>query len=92
MAIPSKLKVLILGSCVSRDIFNHGGVHGEFELFAYYARSSLASLALQPLDEEVHLKKIKSTFQRRMVTQDIKKLFLAEIDNWSFDVLTDRSY
>lgn len=27
--------------------------------FAYYARSSLASLALQPLDEEVHLKKNK---------------------------------
>lgn len=81
-------RVLILGSCVSRDIFNIDAVSG-FKLVDYYSRSSLASLGTKPLSmNEDELFRIASPFQRRMVTRDIQKSFFCDaLDEKKFDVL-----
>jgi hypothetical protein len=78
-------KVLIFGSCVSRDAFEYAEP-GEFEIIGYYARSSLASLATQPkIDKEI-LKKIESKFQRKMVEADMAKTFWQVLDEAEFDI------
>lgn len=69
-------RVLILGSCVSRDILNFAG-DGSIALVDYYARSSIASLGSSPAQLSTeNLDRIASTFQRRMVERDLSKDFL----------------
>jgi len=69
-------RVLILGSCVSRDILNFAG-DGSVALVDYYARSSIASLGTSPAQlSTVYLNRIASDFQRRMVERDLSKEFL----------------
>lgn len=81
------IRVLILGSCVSRDILSFAHDQ-QFELVDYYARSSLASLGTMPIPiREEDLTKINSPFQRRMVLRDIRKSFLDDFKNQEFDVL-----
>lgn len=80
-------RVLIFGSCVSRDILNFA-YDQQFELVDYYARSSLASLGTMPIPmQKEDLTKINSSFQRRMVLRDIHKSFLDDLENKEFDVL-----
>lgn len=81
------LRLLIFGSCVSRDILNHQGNAEKIFLVDYYARSSFASLGLQPCDERVELSKIDSAFQRRMVERDLCKAFFCDLERLSFDIL-----
>lgn len=73
-------RVLILGSCVSRDILNYDG-SGGLVLADYFARSSIASLVSTPaaLDEDAY-GRIASPFQRRTVRRDVDKEFLR---NWT---------
>jgi Family of unknown function (DUF6270) len=78
-------KVLIFGSCVSRDAFEYAEP-GQFEIVGYYARSSLASLATAPnIDKEI-LEKIESKFQRKMVEADMTKTFWRILDEAEFDI------
>lgn len=82
-----QLKILIFGSCVSRDIISFAGDQ-EFELVDYYARSSLASLGAIPVGTcEKDLVQISSQFQRRMVVRDMSKSFFDDLKTLEFDVL-----
>lgn len=87
MIATTPLRLLIFGSCVSRDILNYLSRKEDIPLVDYYARCSLASLGLKPLDEPVDVAKISSVFQRRMVERDIKKTFLDDLGRLEFDVL-----
>lgn len=67
-------KVFVLGSCVSRDPLELVG--HSFELVGYIARSSFASgFDATPASGEVaaSLEKIASSFQRRMVENDLSR-------------------
>jgi hypothetical protein len=73
-------RVLIFGSCVSRDILNFAGGSSRITLVDYYARSSIASLETDPCDlDEAYFDRIKSDFQRRMVRRDLSKAFLQDV-------------
>lgn len=71
---PRKIRLLILGSCVSRDAFRTSG-EGEAEIAVadYYARTSLASLSTKPVTVDIDMTSIASSFQRRMVERDLSK-------------------
>ncbi|MFS8974650.1 DUF6270 domain-containing protein [Cupriavidus necator] len=79
-------KILILGSCVSRDLFEYDDKN-TFDLIGYFARSSFASLASRPLRDRPDTSQIASAFQRRTVGFDIDRAFLDELDGSSFDAL-----
>ena len=78
-------KVMILGSCVSRDAIAIADKL-EFELVGYFARSSLASLATEPSEDKAALDAIESNFQRRMVAADFTKTVLTAIQDGNFDI------
>ncbi|MCS0630972.1 DUF6270 domain-containing protein [Telluria mixta] len=72
-------RVLILGSCVSRDILNFAE-KGTITLTDYFARSSLASIGSEPFRlEDDHYARISSDFQRRMVRRDLEKTLLHDL-------------
>lgn len=81
-------RILIFGSCVSRDIL-HSAENGRVALSDYYARSSIASLGTKPCDmAEARLLRIASEFQRRMVRRDVSKEFLSDaLARTDFDVI-----
>jgi hypothetical protein len=84
------MKVLIYGSCVSRDIFSHSQKNkSSIELVDYYARSSLASVVARPFESsiDIQLEKILSPFQRRMVERDVNKSFFDALDKLEYDIL-----
>jgi hypothetical protein len=87
MAESSSAKVLIFGSCVSRDILNHQQDKTQLVLADYYARCSLASLGARPIDMPATVQNIRSPFQKRMVERDIRKDFLNDLAELQFDVL-----
>lgn len=81
-------RVLILGSCVSRDILNFAET-GMVTLADYFARSSLASIGSEPfyLDDD-HYARISSDFQRRMVRRDLEKTLLHDLATCQdFDII-----
>lgn len=79
-------RVLILGSCVSRDIFEFDEAK-EFEITQYFARTSFASLSSKPYVNKNILEKIASSFQRRMVQWDMQKHFWEVLKQKNFDFL-----
>lgn len=81
----TKPKVLVFGSCVTRDIFNVSGAE-NYELVEYFARSSLSVFASASI-ANFSLDGIESPFQRRMVERDLDKSFIAFLENSSFDIL-----
>ena len=83
----SPVRLLILGSCVSRDILNCKQDDTQLVLVDYYARCSLASLGARPIDMPSAVQNIHSKFQRRMVERDIRKDFLNDLSGLQFDVL-----
>ena len=82
----SPIKVFILGSCVSRDPFEFAD-ELDFDLVAYYARFSFASLAAEPYVDEEILKGIKSNFQRRVARADMDKSVFSAIKSACYDLL-----
>lgn len=78
-------KILIYGSCVSRDPFTES--IKEFEIVDYFARSSFASLSGSTFTQSLNLDLIQSKFQRRQVQRDIEKIFLKRIELDDFDIL-----
>lgn len=87
MSESSPTRLLIFGSCVSRDILNHQPDKKQLVLVDYYARCSLASLGARPIDMPFEIETISSKFQRRMVERDIRKDFLNDLAGLQFDVL-----
>jgi len=87
VAVTSPTRLLILGSCVSRDILNYQHGNKQLVLVDYYARCSLASLGAQPVDMPSSVQNIGSKFQRRMVERDIRKDFLTDLAGLQFDIL-----
>ncbi|AUF97454.1 hypothetical protein CXQ80_17290 [Pseudomonas sp. 02C 26] len=80
------INVLIFGSCVSRDAVEYDK-DGIITLVDYFARSSLAGVGTAASDREVSLSEITSAFQRRIVTYELEKTFLARVQREAFDVL-----
>ncbi|WP_310029834.1 DUF6270 domain-containing protein [Achromobacter deleyi] len=88
------MQVCIFGSCVSRDIFNLAPP-GEFDISLYVARSSIASIFSPPPFEDVYSAKLKSPFQRKLVSWDIEKKAVSLLransaDVFLFDNIDDR--
>lgn len=78
---------LILGSSVSRDVFNFYAPN-TFQLVDYYAGTSLISLmSPPPVASEIALDGIASSFQRRMVERDISRHFRRRIAGLDFEYL-----
>jgi len=66
-------RLLIVGSCVSRDILNFFE-RGTVTLADYYARSSLAALTTLPVElSQLQLARIASPFQRKTVERETTK-------------------
>jgi len=78
------MKISILGSCVSRDIFRIVG--GKYE-FNYYARTSVISAVSRPLQISESDIGLDSAFQRKMVMQDFKKDFIDSTSAFKPDVV-----
>jgi len=78
-------KILIFGSCVSRDILNYQ--NNEIELTDYFARSSLASAFASLSINDTYTKNLDSDFQQRVVAADLGKKFKEYIKIENFDLL-----
>ena len=87
MSESSPTRLLIFGSCVSRDILNYQQNDTQLVLVDYYARCSLASLGARPIEMPSAVENISSRFQKRMVERDIRKDFLNDLVEFQFDVL-----
>jgi hypothetical protein len=84
------IRVLIYGSCVSRDILAYRSpLQSKFQLIDYYSRSSLASLTATPfvVPLSANVDSIASPFQKKMVERDMLKTFFDDIGVLQFDVL-----
>lgn len=86
-------KVLIFGSCVSRDVLNYQ--NNEIELANYFARSSLASAFASLAINDTYTKNLDSDFQRRVVAADLGKKFkeyikIANFDLFLIDLIDER--
>jgi len=80
------MKLIIFGSCVSRDAIEYS-VPDSIEIVGYFARSSFASLTSNIDVDEHALAKITSNFQRSMVRQDMSKEFWQTLERADFDLL-----
>lgn len=92
----SHLNVLILGSCVSRDILNQDQA-GFINLVDYYARTSFASLASKKFSNHslVNIQQIPTNFGKKMVERDLSKdifncLTTSEYDYLLLDLIDER--
>lgn len=81
------LRILIVGSCVSRDAMRYVARPDAAELVDYFARCSLASLASEPLRRQVDLGRLDSPFQQRMVKRDHTKSILGQLGRLDYDML-----
>lgn len=82
----SKFRILIAGSCVSRDILNYDS--GEaFELCGYYARSSFASAFCPVSSKDDFSHNITSKFQSAIVKADLHKTLQSFLKTNEFDLL-----
>lgn len=89
--VKAPARIFILGSCVSRDIFEFD--HSGFALAGYLARTSMAGFGLAPVeDQELRAcaNGLQSAFQRSMALNDIDKSTLSKIKEADSDfVLLD---
>lgn len=82
----SERSVLIYGSCVSRDAFNHADGRG-LRVADYYARSSVASAFGSAPVADSFSGRLASSFQRRQVQRDFRKTLRAQLPNLAHDLL-----
>ena len=75
----------ILGSCVSRDVFNFD-LNKDIKLGKYFARSSFISTVSEPFPEEFNLE-ISSSWQKKVAEADLKKEVFNELSNNSANYL-----
>jgi hypothetical protein len=81
------MRVMILGSCVTRDAFERQDRPWAIELDEYFARSTLASAMDQRHFAGVDLANIASPFQRRMVEFDLADGFAKALGEHEYDLL-----
>lgn len=81
------MRVLILGSCVTRDAFELLPEGHPVELAEYFARSALGSATHPVRFEGVDTDRIGPLFQRRMVKWDLTGSFLPALESLEWDVL-----
>lgn len=83
-------KILISGSCVSRDALSFLK-HDDYHLVGYHARSSFAVLSSDILPKNYFnsLSVIPSAFQKRVVEYDFNHNLLKSLENLEFDVFID---
>lgn len=79
------VRILICGSCVSRDILN-GEVNGV-ELSKYFARSSFASAFSKLPCQDSYSSNLESDFQRRTVAADFSKELPRYLKDGYFDLI-----
>lgn len=84
---PHKKRVFVLGSCVTRDAFELAESKNRFELVGYLARTSFASTFHDKKIYGMDLSPITSSFQRRMVENDLLKTTTEIINNTAFDYI-----
>jgi len=80
------MKILMLGSCIARDVIDVGLDRGVLAIPTCFARSSIASLSSQPAIDEPLLKRIASPYQERCVRADMDKSFLQVLEKEEFDI------
>lgn len=80
------MKILIFGSCVTRDAFTFDK-NNLFTLVRYFARSSLATAFDSLKVEDKYTKKLKSAFQQKIVGADLSKEFRNYVTQQDFDYL-----
>ncbi|WP_130930525.1 DUF6270 domain-containing protein [Pseudomonas sp. Sample_24] len=85
VATKGVVRIVIFGSCVSRDILNYD-VNHAFDLAAYYARSSFASAFTLPPTVDVYSANLSSKFQAAIIKADLEKTLLDKIDELRFDI------
>jgi uncharacterized protein DUF6270 len=82
------LRIFVLGSGVSRDLIE--SAPDRFRTVAHVARTSLASVGMQPVDDRQVREKVVGLGdlnQRRILLNDLDKTTLVEIDAVPHDVL-----
>ena len=79
-------RVLIFGSCVSRDIFNFKNLKSH-EVIEYFARSSFASAFQSVIVLDNYSINLDSAFQRRIVHSDLTKEFPLALESLFYDQL-----
>lgn len=83
-----KTRVLVFGSCVSRDAFELvENIEGRFVVVDYFARSSFASLAFPKMVNQEVLERVVSPFQKRMVFRDMNKCFFERLAIRDYDFI-----
>lgn len=80
------MKILIFGSCVTRDAFTFDKSN-EFTLDRYFARTSLATAFNSPPINDVYTEQLNSAFQKKIVNAELKKEFKEYIIKNNFDYL-----
>lgn len=86
MTSDRKIRILIVGSCVSRDIFEFCAAP-DFIIADYFARTSFASLGAPPTVDNALLGRIEGDFRRRMVLRDMDKSLFTTIQHSNFDLI-----
>ena len=86
MTASRPLRLLIYGSCVSRDALG-APPDPRIALTGYYARSGMASAFASAPVANLALDGIDSAFQRRMVAADADKSLAAALTREDFDIL-----
>lgn len=82
----SKNKFLILGSCVSRDVFLPK-YRSEIGSCGYYPRTSFARLSFEKVNKFPDLSNLSSPFQRKIVTQDLNLDLFDTLINTDYDYI-----
>lgn len=81
-----KIRILILGSCVSRDALNFDS-DNQFEIVDYYARSSFASAFSETPMDDIYTHNLESRFQANVVKADLEKTLAGQLSSLDFDLL-----
>lgn len=81
------LRILIYGSCVSRDALAIATPESPIVLAGYFARSSFACLSTPPGTADPAVQRITSAFQRRMVKADHEHRVIAALRTIDYDIL-----
>lgn len=76
----------IFGSCVTRDAFTFSE-KGKYQINEYFARSSIISLYSKPIPVSPTDIKLESSFQKRMVHNDLNKHFRRYVNIASSDFI-----
>ncbi|WP_347473716.1 DUF6270 domain-containing protein [Acinetobacter thermotolerans] len=81
------VKVIILGSCVTRDAFESKIMQNNIKIVKYFARNSLARLAFPVFPIQENEINLKSKFQRKVLKYALSGDYMDVIKEQEFDYL-----